>query len=79
MQSVKGISNNSVIKESFRLSSLLMLILPIDCKLHKRCPRLGMQGLSVYTLSANSIPVFYLYIAAEMCLNLEPIFEKSAL
>ena len=64
----------------FHFYQLPMLTPFIDCKLNKRCPRLGMQGLCVHTLSANSIPVFICTcIAEEMCLNLKPIFENNAL
>ena len=54
-----------------------MLIPFIDCKLNKRCPRLGMQGLCVHTLVQTQWQ-FYLHIDEEMCLNLKPIFENNA-
>ena len=38
-----------------------------------------MQCLCVHTLSANSIPVLFVHIAEEMCLNLKQIFENNAL
>ena len=34
-----------------------MLILPNDCQIHRRCPRLWMCGLCCHTLNANSMEV----------------------
>ena len=50
---------------------------PLTASSTKDVPaRLVMQGLCVHPLFANSMAVFIFYLAAEMCLNLKPIFER---
>ena len=40
------------------INKVAMQIPFTDCKLNKRCPRLGMHGLRVHALSENSMTAF---------------------
>ena len=51
---------------------------PIDCKLHKRCPRFEWIAFCSGHTQCKPYEGFKMYIAAEMWQNLKQFFEKNA-
>ena len=51
---------------------------PIDCKLHKRCPRFEWMAFCPGYTQCKPYEGFKMYIAAEMWQNLKQVFEKNA-
>ena len=51
---------------------------PIDCKLHKRCPRFEWIPFCPGHSQCKPYEGFKMYIAGEMWQNLKQFFEKNA-
>ena len=51
---------------------------PIDCKLHKRCPRFEWIPFCPGHTQCKPSEGFKMYIAGEMWQNLKQFFEKNA-